>query len=789
MKCNCSSGSVFVTNGTTQFELGGEIERRLDAVIAQWILPAPYSNPDMLEMFREPDRFPLRNRVSWAGEFAGKYLTHAVQIYRLRPTAELRRHLDWFVKELMALQAEDGYLGPWPETFRLTGRAPNAFLTDATWDAWGHYHIMLGMLLWYRCTGNQDVLACVRRIGDLFCEMFLETGKRLVGTGSEEMNLAPIHSLCLLFKETGEERYFAMAREIEKDFEVPPAGDYVRQALAGKEFHETPKPRWESLHPIMGIVELYYISGEEKYKSAFEHLWWSMLKGDRHNNGGFSAGEQATGNPYDSRSIETCCTVAWMAMTVEMLRISGDSTAADELELSMFNSGLGMMNPYGRWVTYNTPMDGVRDASAQTIVFQSRAGSPELNCCSVNGPRALGLLSDWAIMAHDGGVALNYYGPGKIRMPLPSGNNLVIVQDTEYPLENRITATIYLDRPEKFTFLLRIPYWSQDSAVWVNGERVTDVCPGRYLRLERTWSPGNLIVIELDFRPHFWVDETPIPTIDWQAEWRVFGPVANQAHSWDDPERGKDIMPGDKLESMPESLVVDGVTLSPSVVCSRGGRLDFRQLYASEVYKGEAGRLGRLPIAYAFTEIEMEKDGVLSIAFGADWWCCWFVNGVKVFDNHSTGGNAVSAGVRSHKVDLPLRKGKNLIAVRVTSGFGGWSLTVGKVMPEENRSWHTSVYRGPILLTYDPRFNRSLDSIPILDAAGLAVKRVEADSWLPPWMLFELSAGDGSSLRLCDFASAGTAGHAYRSWLPVRFPFRPRAVFSHENPLRSFRVN
>ena len=41
-------------------------------------------------------------------------------------------------------------------------------------------------------------------------------------------------------------------------------------------------------------------------------------------------------------------------------------------------------------------MDGVREASAHTIVFQARAGTPELNCCSVNGPRVLGMLGEWA---------------------------------------------------------------------------------------------------------------------------------------------------------------------------------------------------------------------------------------------------------------------------------------------------------------------------------------------------------------------------------------------------------
>jgi len=38
-----------------------------------------------------------------------------------------------------------------------------------------------------------------------------------------------------------------MMREIEKDWEKPPAGDYLRLAKTGMEYYQTPKPRWESL--------------------------------------------------------------------------------------------------------------------------------------------------------------------------------------------------------------------------------------------------------------------------------------------------------------------------------------------------------------------------------------------------------------------------------------------------------------------------------------------------------------------------------------------------------------
>ena len=96
-----------------------------------------------------------------------------------------------------------------------------------------------------------------------------------------------------------------------------------------------------------------------------------------------------------------------MALTVDALRLTGDPVAADELELSTFNGDARRPAPVGRWWTYNTPMDGVREASHHTIVFQARAGTPELNCCSVNGPRGLGMLSEWAVIQTDEGLAVS----------------------------------------------------------------------------------------------------------------------------------------------------------------------------------------------------------------------------------------------------------------------------------------------------------------------------------------------------------------------------------------------
>lgn len=473
-----------------RMSLEGPMAARLDGVIHNWLIPAPDANPGMLEMMRLRDRNPpYETPVPWAGEFVGKYLTSCVLVCRLSDDKVLRNVTERVMHELIQTQAEDGYLGPFPDN-HLLGR----------WDLWGHYHCMLAMVLWYHDTGDADALRAATRAADLMCATFLDTGQRVYDAGDHEMNMAVMHVLGMLYRETKKSDYLRLMQEIEQDWQKPPAGDYHRLAAQGIEFYQTPKPRWESLHTIAALAELFRVTGDESYRQALVHWWRSIYRTDIHNSGSFSTNEQAVGNPFQDGAIETCCTVAWLGLSVETLRLTGDSRIADALEHATWNAVLGYQHPSGRWCTYDTPMNGKREASAHSIVFQSRPGTPELNCCSVNGPNGLGLISQWAVLGGRSGLYLNYYGPGSSKIQLEDGSLWSVVQTTEYPRNGTVELEISPPQATKLPILLRIPEWSLHTSVWVNGVPVEKVVPGAYLKIDRTWNPGDKVTLVLDMR-------------------------------------------------------------------------------------------------------------------------------------------------------------------------------------------------------------------------------------------------------------------------------------------------
>lgn len=471
---------------SAHYTMGGLVGDRVRANVDRWLTVVPTTDPGLLEMFARRDQEPSPDLVPWAGEFVGKYLISGVQAMRMSDDPKLRATLQAVVDRLVSLQAEDGYLGPWPNRERLLGH----------WDLWGHDHILLGLLAWYAETGDEKALSAARRIGDLVVKTYPQGGRRVSEAGSPEMNMAIIHGMTLLYRATGEKAYLDMALRVRSNFRA--AGNYRCAGWFSEEFYLTPRPRWESLHSLQGMAELALLTHDEVDRTSFLHHWASIRRFDLRNTGGFSSGEQATGSPFANDAIETCCVIAWQAVMIDALRLTGDSTIADELELSTLNAALGAQHPSGAWCTYNTPMAGERGPSHIQIQFQARPTTPHLNCCSVNGPRGYGSLVDWAVMWREGGLVLNYFGPMTARAPLADGLAVTLREETDYPLTGRIAITVEPAAERAFPLWLRIPEWSATHRVEVAGEAVAGVRAGAYLKIERTWKPGDQIVAEFD---------------------------------------------------------------------------------------------------------------------------------------------------------------------------------------------------------------------------------------------------------------------------------------------------
>lgn len=467
-------------------ELDGYLKERIDKLVEFWIA-FPDKNPGMLRSLRER---PEPGLPPWAGIYGGQYISCGQSLWRLTHDDALKKRLDSFVREYVACQREDGYLGPFED------------LTNPI-DIWSHYAIIEGLVSYYEDTGYEPALDAARGVADLVLRKHgPATGPfPKIGGGTESIS----HGFILLYRHTRDPRYLAFANYIIHEGGTDFDGTcFYPLARERKPLADFPACRWEGIHSIQTFAELYWLNGDADYRDAFTYLWWLLVKTERHNNGGLTTDEALLGTPYHPGAIETCCTVAWIYLSMDMLRLTGDARVADELEWSTLNAALGAIPYDGSFCAYANQPGGHRE---YCFLRQGPEDSPFLSCCSTNVARGLGAIADWALLRGADGLYLNFFGPSAISASLTSGNRVTLKQDTQYPAQEDIKVEVAAERPEEFTMYFRIPKWSAETQVKVNGKLVQSVVPGTYLPIRRTWNTGDVVELNLDFSLRFWAGE------------------------------------------------------------------------------------------------------------------------------------------------------------------------------------------------------------------------------------------------------------------------------------------
>ena len=102
-------------------------------------------------------------------------------------------------------------------------------------------------------------------------------------------------------------------------------------------------------------------------------------------------------------------------------------------------------------------------------------------------------------MARGRDVFLNLYTSGRFTMTVPDcGAKATFQVFTLYPERGRVELWYRGETPLDFTLNLRIPAWSEKTAVSINGEAVDGVAPGRYLPIRRKWAMGDSVSLDFD---------------------------------------------------------------------------------------------------------------------------------------------------------------------------------------------------------------------------------------------------------------------------------------------------
>lgn len=444
------------------------------------------------------------------GEMWGKAVRSGCMFYRYTADPELKEILSQTVKDLLSTVRPNGSISCVPPEKQPDG--PGG-------DLWERKYVLLGLDRYYDLVeADPAVLRAMTDQADCIIEQVGEPPKVPITSLGWSPNHIESSTLLepfmRLYNRTGEKRYLDFARYI-----VSTGGsegyDIFRQAYDNVPPHEMggPYPKaYEMMSMFEGAVEYYRVTGDEYVRRSFMNLYDNIRRNEITivgNGGGdqpyhpavmgegwdHTAVEQT--NPDITRMMETCVGVTWMKFCSQILCLTGDPSAVDEIEKYIYNGLLGAMKPSGDGFSYVNLFNGEK---VTNYGWGTTFGSLPVTCCNLNGPMGLAYIPFVAVMESDRGPVVNLYNAARAELSTPQGDSLSLRIETDFPLSDRVLVRVDPHAASLFTLSLRIPSWSERTVVKVNGKKVRSVEPGAYLSLERTWEPGDRVELAFDMR-------------------------------------------------------------------------------------------------------------------------------------------------------------------------------------------------------------------------------------------------------------------------------------------------
>ena len=444
------------------------------------------------------------------GEMWGKAVRSGCMFYRYTADPELKEILSQTVKDLLSTVRPNGSISCVPPEKQPDGSGG---------DLWERKYVLLGLDRYYDLVeADPAVLRAMTDQADCIIEQVGEPPKVPITSLGWSPNHIESSTLLepfmRLYNRTGEKRYLDFARYI-----VSTGGsegyDIFRQAYDNVPPHEMggPYPKaYEMMSMFEGAVEYYRVTGDEYVRRSFMNLYDNIRRneitivGDGGGDQPYHPAVMGEGwdhtaveqtNPDITRMMETCVGVTWMKFCSQILRLTGDPSAVDEIEKYIYNGLLGAMKPSGDGFSYVNLFNGEK---VTNYGWGTTFGSLPVTCCNLNGPMGLAYIPFVAVMESDRGPVVNLYNAARAELSTPQGDSLSLRIETDFPLSDRVLVRVDPHAASLFTLSLRIPSWSERTVVKVNGKKVRSVEPGAYLSLERIWKPGDRVELAFDMR-------------------------------------------------------------------------------------------------------------------------------------------------------------------------------------------------------------------------------------------------------------------------------------------------
>ncbi len=222
----------------------------------------------------------------------------------------------------------------------------------------------------------------------------------------------------------------------------------------------------------------------------------------------FSGDEHLAGrNP--SQGTELCAVVEYMFSLENLVAITGDAAFADRLESIAFNALPATFKP-DMWAhQYDQQANQVICRVAEDRIYTTNGPDsnifglePNYGCCTANMHQGWPKLASHLWMRTAGsegsgeGLAAVSYCPCRATTQI-NGARVQIDVDTDYPFSESIAIRISSDRAVRFPLSLRIPAWTRNAVLEIEGHRQALPSAPGFHAVNRTWEGEVKAVLTL----------------------------------------------------------------------------------------------------------------------------------------------------------------------------------------------------------------------------------------------------------------------------------------------------
>jgi uncharacterized protein len=450
-----------------------------------------------------------------------KIMEGMASAYAVTKNPVLDRQMDEAIALFSKVQRADGYINtPVLIEERWGTLGPEELKKQLGFEKYNMGHLMTSACVHYRATGKTNFLEVAKGVAEFLYDFYKKASPELARNA-----ICPSHYMGIIemYRTVKDPRYLELANNlIDIRGTTNDGTDDNQDRIPFREQTNAMGHAVRANYLYAGIADLYAETGEEKLLENLKSIWDDVVyrkmyitgacgalydgvspDGTSYNPNEVQKIHQAYGRPFQlpnaTAHTETCANIGNVLWNWRMLQLTGDAKYTDVMELALYNSVLSGVSLEGTEFCYNNPLN-----VSNNLPFKQRWGSERegyiawSNCCAPNVTRTLAQVNNYAYNFSKNGLYVNLYGSNHLKSVNSEGNSIDIEQVTNYPWDGKVLLKINKVPKGDYSIFLRIPGWSQNVEVKINGNKVDgEIVSGTYLNITRKWKKSDVIEINM----------------------------------------------------------------------------------------------------------------------------------------------------------------------------------------------------------------------------------------------------------------------------------------------------